>query len=143
MFKKTLALVLSAAMAATGCASAGGPRVESSPAFGADQQALLADYVRKLPAGSKVKVERTTGEPVKGILIRASDTSVVIQRHTRVPEPAVEIPLDQVTRVSLDTAGSGHGKTIGLGIAAGVGSFVAIGLIIAALAFKAGAGVDF
>lgn len=133
MFKKALALVLSAAMAATGCASAGGPRVESSPAFGADQRALLADYVQKLPAGSKVKVERTTGGTVKGILMKATETSVVVQRNTRVPEAAMEIPLDQVTRISLETGSGNPGKAVAIGVAVGVGSFFAIGLILAAL----------
>ena len=135
MLKQTLALVLSAALAASGCASGGGPRVvsEPSPVFGPGDRAMLADYVQKLPAGSKVIVERSSGGTLKGILLKASDASVVIQRNTRVPEAPIEVPLEQVTRVSIDNGGTNPGKAIGIGVAVGVGAFFGVALILAAL----------
>ena len=135
MLKQALAVVLIAALATSGCASGGGPRIvnEPSPVFGPGDRALLADYVQKLPAGSKVVVERTSGGTLKGILMKASDSSVVVQRNTRVPETPMEIPLEQVTRISIDNGGSNPGKAIGIGVAVGVGAFFGVALILAAL----------
>ncbi len=131
MFKKALALVLCGCLAAAGCASGGGTRIQS-PAFGPNDRAAIADYVQKLPAGSKVKVERTTGDAVSGTLMKASDTALVVQRNTRIPEAPVSIAIDQVTRVTLQS-GSSTGKAVGIGVAVGVGAFFAVGLILAAI----------
>jgi hypothetical protein len=131
MFKKALTLLLCGSLATAGCASGGRTRVES-PSFGPNDRAAIADYVQKLPAGSKVKVERADGESVKGTLMKTSDTLLVVQRNTRIAEPPIDIPLDQVTRVTVDS-GTGTGKAVGIGVAVGVGAFFAVGLILAAI----------
>jgi hypothetical protein len=132
MVKQAVALVLCATVASGGCASAGRTRVESSPAFGPTERAEMADYVQKLPAGSRVRVERVAGGAVKGTLMKASDTSILVQRNTRMPEAPMDIPLEQVTRVTLDT-GSSTGKAIAIGAAVGAAATFGVLLLIAAL----------
>lgn len=134
MLRQALAVVLCASLAASGCASGGGNHPQTSPSFGAgaSDRSVLAEYVQKLPVGSKIRVERVKGDTLKGVLMKASDASLVLQRDTRVPESPVEIPLDQITRVSVE-GGSSTGKSVGIGVAVGVASFFGIGLILAAI----------
>jgi len=93
----------------------------------------MADYVQKIPAGSRIRVERTDGGSFRGTLMRATETEIVVQKNTRVPEPPLEIPLAQLSRVTLDSGSNGSvGKAVGIGIAAGVGSVLAFLAILAA-----------
>jgi hypothetical protein len=95
---------------------------------------VLADYVQTLPAGSLVKVHRSDARAVRGTLLKATDQFVVVQPRTRVPEPPVEIPLDTVISVTLETRDGGSiGKAIAIGAAAGAGAALAVFLIIAAI----------
>ena len=131
MVKKLTAAAIIAALVSTGCASGGGPRVQAAPERPVDTS-FLADYVRQIPAGSKVRVERTNGGTLRGTLMKASVDSIVVQKGTRIPEPPVEIPLAQVTRVSLDSGSSSVGKAIAIGIASGLGATLAFIAILAA-----------
>jgi hypothetical protein len=118
----------------TGCASASGPRVAQGPPAPVMDRAVFADYVQRIPAGSKVRVERSGGDVLRGILMKASADSIVVQRNTRVPEAPVDVPLSDVTRVTLDS-GSSTGKSIAIGIAGGavgtLGVFAILALIFA------------
>ncbi len=133
MVRQAVALVLCGSLGAGGCASAGGQHVESSPTFGPNERATLVEYVAKLPVGSKVRVERTAGGTVRGTLLKASDTTVVVQRNTRIPEAPVDIPLDQVTRITLDTGSNSVGKSIAIGAAVGAAATFGVILLLAAL----------
>jgi hypothetical protein len=107
-----------------GCASAGGTRISIQP-NGADTIAM-ADYVQRLPAGSKVSVERTDGTSLRGTLMKASGDLVVVQKNTRIPEPPVEVPIAQIARVTLSGGGMSTGKAIAIGVASGAGTFLAV-----------------
>ena len=134
MFQKLTALSLCAAMAATGCATASGARGAQAPALPHVQDpAVLAEYVQRLPAGSKVRVERTSGDSLRGTLMKATPEAIVVQTNTRVPEAPVEIPLSEVTRVTLDTNSSSLGKHIAVGVGSGVAGMFGVLLILAAL----------
>ena len=132
MLRQTLALVLCSALATTGCASAAGPRIAQAPAAPVQDTATLADYAQRLAAGSKVRVERTDGSTLRGTLMKATPQSILVQKNTRVPERPVEIPLDQLTRVTLDN-GSSTGKSVAIGVATGVGATFGVLLLLAAL----------
>ena len=93
---------------------------------------MLADYVQRLSAGSKVRVEQTDGTSFRGTLMRATAQSILVQKNTRVPEAPVEIPLDRVTRVTLDN-GSSTGRSIVAGVSAGVAATFGVLLLLAAL----------
>jgi hypothetical protein len=132
MFRKTVAALVCAALATSGCASASGSRVAQVTPAPVMDRAVLADYVQRLAAGSRVRVERTDGPSLRGILIKATPQSIIVQRTTRVPEPPVELPLDQLTRVTLDNSGS-MGRTVAMGVAIGVGAGFGIFLLLVAL----------
>jgi hypothetical protein len=88
MLKQIIALGLCASLL-TGCASAGLRASAVQPDALRQAQSdtrVIADYVRKLPAGSTVKVELTNGKSIKGTLMSATETSIVVQRNTRIPE---------------------------------------------------------
>ena len=131
MFRQTIALALCAALAATGCASASGPRIAQGSTAPIDRT-VLADYVQRIPAGSKVRVERTTGGTVRGTLLKSGPDSLTMQRNTRVPETPIEVPFGTITRVTLDS-GSSTGKTVGIAVATGVGATFGVLLLLAAI----------
>jgi hypothetical protein len=131
MLKQVMIVVLCGALVSAGCASAAGPRVvQDSPA--PVDRALLADYVQRIPPGSRVRVERTSGGTLRGTLLKAGADSIAVQRNTRVPEPPVDIPFGTITRITLDS-GSSAARTVGVGIAAGVGATFGVLLLLAAI----------
>lgn len=133
MVRQMLATVLSAALLATGCASAGGSRVAQPAQPSAVDPAVMADYVSRIPAGSRVRVERTDGHTVHGTLMKSTGQAVTVQRNTRVAEPPAEIPIGSIVRVTLETTGgTSTAKAIAIGIASGVGAFFGILAIVAA-----------
>lgn len=131
MLKRIIALTLCASLL-QGCASAG-LRASSSQVVTTPQSGMIADYVQKLPAGSTVKVELTSGKSIKGTLMTATETSIVVQRNTRIPEAPVTIALADVARVTLETSRSNPARSIAIGAAAGAGAAVGAILILAAL----------
>jgi hypothetical protein len=133
MSRQLLALVMCVALVAPGCASASGARVAQASQPRVQDTAVLAKYAQRIPAGSKVRVERIHGGSVRGTLMTASGDVLVVQKNTRVPEPPVEIPLAEVTRITLDTGGSSVGKTIAVSIGAGVGATLGVLALLAAL----------
>jgi hypothetical protein len=133
MLKHTLAIVLSVALATTGCASVSGARVGQPAPPSVTDRTVMADYVQRIAAGSRVRVERTNGDAMRGTLMKATEQSITVQRNTRVAEPPVEIPIDEVARVTVDNGGGAStAKAIGIGIASGVGTFFGILAILAA-----------
>ena len=134
--RRAIAVLLCAAVGATGCATTGGRGVSVAP--GADRQAgtrdVLAEYVRSLAPGSPIKVGRTDGGSARGTLMKVTDQMLILQPRTRIPEPPVQIALNDVLSVTPDsTRGTSLGKAIGIGIAAGAGAALAVFMIIAAI----------
>ena len=65
--------------------------------------------------------------------MKATDHAVFLQPKTRMPEPLVEIPLDDVLSVTPERGGGSHiGRAIGAGAAAGAGAALAVFLVILA-----------
>ena len=149
MFKQTLALLLTVAVTLPGCATtrrldrgdaasftevnAPRPRQGSQAASSASNQKLVADYVQKLQAGTRVRVHLADGRRQRGTLMDATAELLVIQPRTRIPEPAMQIPLDRVLAVEVETGNGGVAKAIGIGIAAGAGTFAGVFLLLAAI----------
>ena len=134
--KRSLVLLLSLLIAAPGCAARGGVRTAPAATAGRSDadRAMLAEYVQQLPPGAALRIDLAGGRVLRGTLMKAGEQSLVVQPRTRIPEPPVEIPLDRVLRVTLDTpGGTGVGKAIGIGIAAGAGAALAVFMIIVAL----------
>ncbi len=133
--RQAMAVVICAAMATAGCASAGAVRTASVPSApqGSAGRVVLVEYLQKLPPGAAVRIDRAKGRSVRGTLIKATGESLFVQPRTRIPEGIVEIPIDEVLRVTPDThGGSNLGRAIGAGAAAGAGATLAIFLILIA-----------
>ena len=128
-FKPATALVLCCTVL-TGCA---GNRMPVTQPAAPGSNAAVIDYVRQLPLGTNVRVDRATERTLKGTLLKMGDQVMIVQPRTRVAVPPVEVPLSDVTRVTVET-GNGHSlaKSIGVGLAAGAGAAAAVILILIA-----------
>jgi hypothetical protein len=131
---RSIAAIVCFSVFVSGCATAGGGRMTTAPAPASARldPSLLTSYVKRLPIGSRVRVALTEGRRIKGILMQADDTGIVVQPRTRVPEAPIQIAADRILAVELETNG-GVGKAIGVGIASGVGGALAFFLIMAAI----------
>jgi hypothetical protein len=146
MLRQMLALVLCGAVAGTGCASASGTRIAQAPqstpatqsaqathATQADNSAI-ADYAQRLAPGTRVRVEQTDGRSFRGTLMRSTPQAMVVQKNTRVPEAPIEVPLDRVARVTIDSnSGSSVAKNVAIGVGTGVAVTFGIFAILAAI----------
>jgi hypothetical protein len=128
-FKPATALVLCCTLL-TGCA---GNRMPVTQPGTPGSNAAVVEYVRQLPLGTNVRVDRATERTVRGTLLKVGDQTLIVQPRTRVAVPPVEIPLTTVTRVTVDTGnGNSLAKSIGVGLAAGAGAAAAVILILIA-----------
>ena len=141
--KKLIAVLLCVTLSGA-CATAGGPRLQRFDAstrtvqslngaapLQAVDKALLAEYVQKLPLGTKVRVDRLSGGAIHGTLMKATGDYVVVQRRTRLPEPPEQIALEQITGITPQSSSS-VGKAIAIG--AGAGAAAALGTILILIA---------
>lgn len=132
--RRAMVLMMCAVLSSPGCATTGVIPSAQTPVRGAVAEAsVLSEYVQRLPPGSTVRVERTTGKALQGTLMKATDRSVVIQPRTRIPEPPVEVALTDVRSVTPESPeGRNMGRAIAVGAAAGAGAALAVFLIIVA-----------
>jgi hypothetical protein len=133
MTRQFMAMMLTAALTTGGCASAGGSRVAADPQAPAIDRTVMAAYAQRIAAGSKVRVERSDGPSLRGTLMKAGPDTITVQRNTRVPEPPVEIPIERITRLTLDQPSSSVGRNIAIGVASGVGATFGVLLLLAAI----------
>ena len=133
MVNKIVAVVLCGALAGTGCASASGTRIAQAPQAPIQDNSAIADYAQRLAPGTKVRVEQSDGTSFRGTLIKATPQAIVVQKSTRVPEAPIEVPLDRVARITINSNGSSSGKTIAIGVGVGVAAFFGILGVLAAI----------
>src|SRR5215470_10841566 len=119
--KRVVAILLTVVMLTTGCASAGRTPVTAAPREASADTRAMADYVQRLPSGSRVRVERSDGRVLHGTLMAASGERILVQQNTRIPEPPIDVPIAQLSRVTIETNGASTAKAVGIGIASGVG----------------------
>jgi hypothetical protein len=132
--RRAVSLMMCTMLVAPGCATTRATRAQMpGRSTAAADPSMLAEYVQKLAPGSPVRVERTVGGSLRGILIKATDRSVVVQPRTRIPEPPVEVALTDVLSVTPESPrGSNFAKAIAAGAAAGAGAALGIFLILVA-----------
>lgn len=85
-----------------------------------------------IPLGTKVKIQTIEGKRVSGTLMRVDDTSAMVKKNTRVPEPAVVVPFDVIANMEKDT-GSNVNVAKAILIGAGVGAGVLLSMFAIAL----------
>jgi hypothetical protein len=129
-----LAVVLCGTLISTGCASAAGPRIAQAPQPAIQDNSAIAEYVQRLAPGTKVRVEQSDGTSFRGTLMKATPQAIVVQKNTRVPEAPVEVPLNQVMRVTINSSnGSSVAKNVAIGVGVGVACFFGIVGVLAAI----------
>jgi hypothetical protein len=133
MIRQTLALLLCVTVGTSGCASARYARTARVPVQTAPSSdpSAIAEYIQKLPAGSRIRVDTTSGRTVRGTLINASADELVIQRNTRVPVSPEAIPTTELARVVVEPVTSSNGKLMAIGAAIGAGAAIAVVWMIA------------
>jgi protein involved in polysaccharide export with SLBB domain len=131
--RQPIAILICLSLLTTSCASAGGPRVQAAPQPSTAGSAAIAEYVQRLAPGSRVRVDLADGTSLRGTLMKTSADAVVVQKHTRLPEPPIEMPMTQIMRVSVEGgSGTSTAKAVAIGITVGVASFFTILAIVAA-----------
>ena len=136
--KRLLALVLSASIGASGCASTlanqttGGFQPTSRTALRVDPM-LMADYIRQLPVGSRVRVSLADGSAISATLMKHDADPIVVQRRTRLPEPPIEITVRDILAVELESKSGNPARTAAIGAAAAAGATLSVLLILAAV----------
>lgn len=131
--KKILTVLLCLVLAAPGCATRQGvPRAAtpSSVPWTADA-GVMADAVNRIPVGTRLRVHLADGRTVRGTLMHAGATSIIINPRVRVPEPPIEVPLDELRGFEIETP-STLAKAITLGAVAGAGAALVVFLVILA-----------
>src|SRR5688572_1687908 len=135
--KRIVALLLCTLLSAPGCAAVTTPYAQRTPAppsgtAGLVDPVLMAEYVRQLPVGSRVKVTRRNGVVLHVTLMKRDADPIVVQRRTRLPEAPLTIPVADIVSLELESNGS-VGRTIGIGVAAGAGAALGVLLLLAAI----------
>ena len=75
-----------------------------------------------IPLGARVRVQTNDGRRIAGTLMRVDDTSVLVKRSTRLPEPAVAVTFASIGNLERDQAKGFHlGKALAIGAATGAG----------------------
>ena|SRR5690349_18162399 len=135
--KRLLVLVLCGSLSGSGCAS-----MSASPAPFAPSQrvvrdrvnpVVMADYVRQLPVGSKVRLNLANGERVHGILMKRDGDPIVVQRRTRLPETPMEISIEDILALEIENGGSNPARTVAIGAAVAVGATLGVLMLLAAI----------
>jgi hypothetical protein len=136
--RRFIACLLSVALVAPGCAASQGVRVQTASTVLAPtaDQTVMADYIRQIPVGSRVKASTTMPDgprSIRGTLLKTTDRSVIVQPRARVTEPLVEIPFSQIRSLEIETQGGGTGRAIAVGAAVGAGAAIGVLFILAAI----------
>lgn len=133
-----LSLLLTVILALPGCATTRASRIPTTPISAPPQQAtvdprVMADYVRQLKVGARVRLARTGGEEIRGILMKNDGDPLVVQRRARIPEAPIEIPLREVLSVELETKTGNPARTVAIGAVTAVSATLGVLLILAAI----------
>ena len=134
--RKVLSLLLAAALTLPGCATARasqGPTVSSPSGRRVTDQKVMADYIRQLKVGSRIRLSRTNGDEIRGTLMKNDADPVIVQRRARIPEAPIEIPIAEVIAVELDVPGSNVGRSIAIGAGAAAAAVLGVFAILAAI----------
>jgi hypothetical protein len=132
--RRALAVLLCVTIVAPGCATVrrADNRFVQQTVQAAPDTELLAAYVKRLPIGSRVRARLTDGDTIRGTLMKASGEGITIQRRTRIPEQPVEVPIERLRAVELESSDN-VARAIGLGVATGAAAGLGVFLMLIAI----------
>jgi hypothetical protein len=93
-------------------------------------------FAEKVEVGTSVRVRLQDGRKFTATLIQAQYDALLLQPKTRLPVPVQPVPYESIVSIErVRGGGIGPGKAAAIGVATGVGAFLATLLIfIAAIA---------
>jgi hypothetical protein len=101
----------------------------------ATEAAAFKTMAAVIPLGTRIKVQTSSGRRLTATLMSVTDEGLVVKREARVPEPAVTISFNELTRLQrAERNGLGFAKAIGIGLAAGAGAILTLFAIFASVA---------
>src|SRR3990172_5602775 len=99
--------------------------IGTSPALAQVQVGTLEEFRRELSPGDFISLVQTTGDSVRGRLVRFADTALDIRTETRLAtgkqHPDVTLPLGTIRSLERPRDSSRNGVLIGAGVGAGGG----------------------
>jgi hypothetical protein len=135
--RRIVALLLCGSLLGSGCASVTASRrslaMPQTLPHGHVDPALMAEYVRQLPVGSKVRVNLANGDILHAVLMKRDGDPIVVQRRARIPESPIEIPLKDILAMELENGGSNTARNVAIGAATAVGATFGVLLLLAAI----------
>jgi hypothetical protein len=112
--------------------------VSTQPALAqvSDTAALWRAFAEKVEVGSSLKVRLRDGRTFTATLVQAQPGALLLQPKTRVPVPVQPVTYESIAAIErVRNGGMGAGKAAAIGIATGVGAFLATLLIFIAAAY--------
>jgi hypothetical protein len=101
----------------------------------ATEAAAFKAMAAVIPLGTRIKIQTSGGRRLTATLMSVTDDGLVVKREARVPEPAVTIGFNELTRLQrAERGGLGFAKAIGIGLAAGAGAILTLFAIVASIA---------
>jgi hypothetical protein len=101
-----------------------------------DTAGLWRSFAEKVEVGSLLKVRLHDGRTFKATLVQAQPGALLLQPKTRVPVPVQPVTYESIASLErVRNGGIGAGKAAAIGIATGVGGFLATLLIFIAAAY--------
>jgi hypothetical protein len=98
---------------------------------------LWRAFAEKVEVGSAVRVRLHNGQQFIATLVQARPDAVLLQPKTRVAVPVQPVAYDAILSMErIRTGGIGAGKAAAIGVATGVGAFLATLLIFVATAME-------
>jgi hypothetical protein len=98
-----------------------------------DDGAVLGDFARQIPLGSRIRATTVGHRTIRGTLVKRSERALVIQPHVRVAEPPIEVPFNTLLALEQEVPSSGTGRAVAIGVGVGVGAALGILFLLAAL----------
>ncbi len=89
-------------------------------------------FVERVDVGTELNVRLSDGRRIRATLIGVRDDAVLLQPKTRIPVSIQAVPYDAIVRMEPRKAGHSAGKAVAIGVAAGVGVFFGVMLLIVA-----------
>jgi hypothetical protein len=96
-------------------------------AQGVDSGAVWRTFAEQVDVGATLKVRLRDGQTFRATLVQARGDALLLQPRTRVPVPVQPVPYDAIVSLERDGKGGGvsAGKAAAIGVATGVGGFLA------------------
>ncbi len=96
---------------------------------------LWRAFAEKVEVGSSVRVRLHNGQQFTATLVQARPEALLLQPKTRVTVPVQPVAYDSILSIErVRHGGIGAGKAAAIGVATGVGAFLATLLIFVAIA---------